>query len=69
MALDTKKNIDAVLISFVKPYSEENPKGTHIFYGAREAKDKVEKSFLLCDADRKKIIDLLVFDSPSSKLL
>ncbi len=66
---DTIKQIDALFISFHNAASEENPDWSHAYYPVRDIKKNMETSLLTSDANRKKIIDLEIFDSPSSKAL
>ena len=67
--LEKNYELNALLISFHWEYSEENPNGSHTSYWAREKKKELEMSLLNSDASKTKIIDLEIFDSPSSKKL
>jgi hypothetical protein len=61
--------VHALLISFHDAASEENPEGSHAYYPVRNIKHDMEQSLLTSSADRKKVVDLEIFDSPSSKVL
>jgi len=67
--VNTNYELNALLISFHWEYSENNTNGSHASYWAREKKKKLENSLLNSDATKKKIVDLEIFDSPSSKAL
>lgn len=67
--LKNRIKINALLISFNQKASEDNLEWSHTFYPVRDIKNDIENSLITCDADRKKIIDLEIFDSPSSKIL
>ncbi len=54
-------NIHIALISYERD--------SHVAYGAREVKDTMEASLLWNDVTSKTVVDLLVFDSKSAKVL
>ncbi len=67
--VDIKNKIYSFLISFHGWASETNPKGSHAFYPVRNIKHNMEQSLIESDSEKSKIIDLEIFDSPSSKVL
>jgi len=60
---------DIIYISYEAWFDpEKNPNGVHVYYPARDMKDKMEQSTLEA-LGKAKIVDLITFDSPSAKAL
>ena len=60
--------LNIIYISYEQAADENHPQGSHVNYPARTTKDAVESS-LQSLKDANAIVDLIVFDSPSAKVL
>ena len=60
--------LNIIYISYEQAADENYPQGSHVNYPARATKDAVESS-LQSLKDPNAIVDLIVFDSPSAKVL